>query len=183
MLYVVIRRFAAVVSLCVCCQVHLPPGVAQLASWPVTRLPPRPRLALRPATNITSRFLVVSHQRSYSRGVFHGCGRTISAVTLAVGDWLLRPATVFFTVGFVLVFWAAIGFLVYQALWEFPDICMGSYMFFSLSSPLGLYTPFTSLSVLQFPVRSRWNGFKSTTHVRNIFICDVFFGNTACLFR
>jgi len=48
-------------------------------------------------------------------------------------------------------------------------------IFSSLSSPLGLYTPFTSLSVLQFPVRSRWNGFKSTTHERYIFIISRFF--------
>ena len=40
-----------------------PPGVAQRDSWLVTRLPPRPHLALCHATNITSRFPVVSHQR------------------------------------------------------------------------------------------------------------------------
>jgi len=40
-----------------------PSGVAQRDSWLVTRLPPRPHLALRPATNITSRFPIVSHQR------------------------------------------------------------------------------------------------------------------------
>jgi len=38
-------------------------GAAQRDSWLVTRLPPRPHLALRPATNITSRFPIASHQR------------------------------------------------------------------------------------------------------------------------
>jgi len=33
----------------------------------------------------------------------------------------------------------------------------------------------TSLSVLQYPVRSKWNGFKTTTHVRNMFIISRFF--------
>ena len=61
--YMLLSAVLLPLCLCVCCQVHLhPPGVAQRDSWLVTCLPPRPHLALRPATNITSRFPVVSHR-------------------------------------------------------------------------------------------------------------------------
>ena len=105
-------------------------------------------------------------------------------IRLAVGDWLLCPSTVFFTVGFVLVLWAAIVFFCnLPSSLRIPSHFVWGRIFSSLSSPLGLYTPFTSCPSCSFLFGQ--GGTASNPQHMNVtsLLYHAFFGNTACLFR